>query len=93
MSDSIKKYRLPYKWIYLGIVLIHQDVTYTCCPECMRKKILLRGFTYHILTTHVMWPLIILPWSIIQLIRSYQKGHSKEVLELMSRSESPATPQ
>ena len=90
-SDSIKQYTLPYKWIFLGVVLYHQDIEYTCCPECMRKHIFMRGFTYHILTTHVMWPFFIFPWSMIQLLRSFTKGHSKAIQELIAQNTSQST--
>ena len=53
-----------------------QNIRYVCCPHCMRKHIFIKGFTYNILLSNFLWPFIILPWSIIQLIRSYNKGHS-----------------
>lgn len=45
--------------------------------------ILMKGFTYNILVANVLWPILILPWSLIQLCRSYTKGHSRKVLKMM----------
>lgn len=76
LTDSIKRFTLPHKWLYLGCYISYQNVIFTCCPHCMRKHILIKGFTYNILLANLLWPVVILPWSIVQLIRSYKKGHS-----------------
>lgn len=83
-SDSIKRYTLPAEYWFLYVYMSTQDVIYTCCPHCMRKHILIHGFTYNILTFNVAWPVWILPWMIVQLIRSYSHGHSKEIQELIN---------
>lgn len=79
MSDSIKRFSLPYRWYFILGLFSMRSATYTCCPHCMRKHILINGFTYHIILMNMMWPIIILPWSIVQLIRTYQKGHFKGI--------------
>lgn len=79
MTDSLKVYRLPALWLYLGVYLRYATKGHVCCPSCMRKKIMLHGFTYNIITAHLLWPFSILPWSIINLCRTNSKGHSKEV--------------
>lgn len=76
LTDSIKHFVLPHIWLFLWCYIRWQNIEYTCCPRCMRKHILIKGFTYNILSSNFLWPIIILPWSIIQLIRSYRKGHS-----------------
>lgn len=76
LTDSIKSFTLPHIWLFLWCYISWQNIEYTCCPHCMRKHILIKGFTYNILLSNLLWPIIILPWSIIQLIRSYSKGHS-----------------
>lgn len=86
LSDSIKNYDLPYRYLFLYVYASTQDIEYTCCPRCMRKHILYRGFTYNILTFNVLWPFWIFPWMIIQLIRSFTRGHSKSVKEALNRN-------
>lgn len=78
-SDSIKQYELPHFWLFIGIYLRYQNVQYTCCPHCMRKHIVAKGFTYNIITANVFWLFGIFPWMIVQFIRSFTKGHSNEV--------------
>lgn len=79
-SDSIKRYTMFKSCLYLGCYIKWQMVTYTCCPDCMRKKILEEGiFTSKILTANIFWLFIILPWAIIQLFLCGQKGHSKGI--------------
>lgn len=75
-TDSLKRYTLPHLWIFLYVYLGWQNIEFTCCPHCMRKHILIKGFTYEILLANVLWPFIILPWCLVQLIRSFIKGHS-----------------
>ena len=79
LSDSIKRYELPHIWVFLGVYLYYQNIEYTCCPNCMRNHILVKGFTYNILTANLVWLAILLPWSIIQFIRSFTDGHSDDV--------------
>ena len=83
-SDSIKQYELPHFWLFIGIYLRYQNVQYTCCPHCMRKHILVKGFTYNIITANVFWLFGILPWMIVQFIRSYSHGHSDGVKAIIN---------
>ena len=76
LTDSIKSFMLPHILLFLVCFISWQNIRYVCCPHCMRKHIFIKGFTYNILLSNFLWPFIILPWSIIQLIRSYNKGHS-----------------
>ena len=74
-TDSLKRFVLPHFWLFLVCYIQWQNVEYTCCPECMRKHILAKGFL-HIITANFIWPIVILPWVLIQFIRTYSKGHS-----------------
>lgn len=81
-SDSIKRYTMFKSCLYLGCYMKWQMVTYTCCPDCMRKKILDEGvFTSKIITANLFWLFVILPWAVIQLFMCGQKGHSKGVAQ------------
>ena len=85
MTDSLKVYRLPDLWICLGVWVRYATKGHVCCPSCMRKKILLHGFTYNIVTANLLWTLIIMPWSVINLFRTNSKGHSKEIVQMLSK--------
>ena len=82
-SDSIKVYTLPGVWVFLICFVRWATQGRACCPECMRKQILIHGCTYNIITGNFLWLLIILPWSIINYIRTYSKGHSSEVYQML----------
>ena len=69
--------------VFFGIAAFGRRVTYTCCPHCMRKHIMMKGFTYNILTANLLWLFLIIPWSIVLLIASYTKGHSSSVIKML----------
>lgn len=79
-SDAIKRYTMFRECLFLICYIKWQLVTYTCCPDCMRKKILDEGiFTSKIITANFFWLIFIFPLAIIQLFLCGQKGHSKGV--------------
>ena len=51
------------------------------CPHCgkmskaIKRKKILSTMAINIITTHIFWPIFILPWSIVSLINCSQKGH------------------
>lgn len=81
-SDSIKSFTMFRECVFLICYIKWRMVNYTCCPDCMRKKILDEGiFTSKIITANFFWLIFILPLAIIQLFLCNQKGHSKGILE------------
>ena len=67
-SETIKSYTMFKECLFLGCYIKWQMVTHTCCPDCMRKKILDESiFTPKIITANFFWLFIILPLAIIQL--------------------------
>lgn len=66
--NTLKRYTMFKECLFLGCYIKWQMVTYTCCPDCMRKKILDESiFTPKIITANFFWLFIILPLAIIQL--------------------------
>lgn len=82
-SDSIKCYRIPDLWLCLVIFVRWATQGKVCCPSCMRKQILLHGFTYNIITANFLWLFILLPWCLVQFLRTFTHGHSHEVVEIL----------
>ena len=82
-SDSIKCFRLPGLFLFLLIFVRWATQGKICCPSCMRKEILIHGCTYNIITGNILWLLMILPWSLVQFLRTYTKGHSHEVISIL----------
>ena len=82
-TNSMKAYTLPGLTIFLIVAAHMRHRKHVCCPHCMRKKILLHGFTYNIITAHLLWLILIMPWSVINFLRSFTKGHSREVYRML----------
>lgn len=80
LSDSIKRYPVFTTLWFLFIWAQYGETTYTCCPHCMRKFILSEGiFTWRIISGNFLWLIISLPLSLIELLFSYTRGHSRSV--------------
>lgn len=79
-SDSIKRYDIYTTIWFLLVWMQYGTTTYTCCPHCMRKHILMDGiFTWRILFGNFAWLILSVPTSIVQLCMSFTKGHSRSV--------------
>lgn len=83
MTDSLKCFILPHYTLFLFCYAQWQNIKYICCPSCMRKHIGIKCFTYNIVAANFMWPFIVLPWGVTQLIRTGMKGHSTTVKKMI----------
>ncbi len=90
MTDSLKVYRLPAVCVFIGIFARLASKGHMGCPSCMRKKILLHGMTYNILTANLLWLFYILPWTIVNILRTFSKGHSSEVIDYIDNQINPS---
>lgn len=81
ITVSLKSYRLPAVCVFLGAYGRFATKGHIGCPSCMRKKILLHGMTYNVFTANILWLLLILPWTIVSLLRTLSKGHSSEIVD------------
>lgn len=79
-TNSLKQATLFNKLLFLMIYTQWQTVTYTCCPECMRKHIANRS-AITLFTGNLIWPIVALPLHGYHLYKSYQPGHSKAVIK------------
>jgi hypothetical protein len=80
-SDSIKSFNMGILLFIFVAWLIwpRQEVA---CPGCIRGKLI--GFLLiNIITANILWPFLIVPWSVILLLRSFQKGHSWGVTNML----------
>ena len=50
------------------------------CPSCIRRAILNFALR-NLITANILWPFVILPMSVVHLLRSYMKGHSAFILK------------
>src|SRR4051794_25387563 len=68
-SDSIKCYRMGLI-LFLLVFWFSSTKNEVGCPSCIRGKIA-RFCLVNLLPANVLWPVLILPWSIILLLRSF----------------------
>ncbi len=81
-TDSLKSYTLG-TLVFAFVVVFTRATKVTCCPTCMRAKI--SDFLFwNVITSNVIWPFFIAPYSVILLISTYRRGHSKEVLKTVA---------
>ena len=86
-SHAIKCYSLPNYILFIGIFLAWSFKKEICCPECMRKQILIKYFTYNIIIGNIVWLFLGLPMGIWKLISSYTDGHSATVQDILAEQE------
>jgi hypothetical protein len=77
-SDRIKRCLVLSIWFFLVMATWWERVE-AGCPACVRRK-LLSSALVNLFTANVAWPILILPMTIVQLIRVSSSGHSREVL-------------
>jgi hypothetical protein len=78
-TDSIKQYRMFDYLLFLGIFAVWRTVVRTGCPRCIRRDVLGRTLI-NIVLANLLWFPVVLPWHVIQALRSLRRGHSKNVL-------------
>lgn len=83
VSDSIKCFSVPNYLLFIGIYAAYEFKKEICCPQCMRKQIFIKYFTYNIIIGNFLWLLMGLPTGIWKLCSSYSKGHSDTVKKIL----------
>ena len=74
-TDSIKQYKLVRTLLFLFLFATWNTLVATACPRCMRKVILKRT-AINILPANVLWVIVVLPFHLVQLLRTLTRGHS-----------------
>ncbi len=80
-SGSIKCYNtliLLFIWFFV-VWWPKKDVG---CPSCIRGKIA-QFCLINIVTANILWPIIILPWSLVLFCMSFSQGHSSEIQAIL----------
>jgi hypothetical protein len=78
-KGNIKRYKLFDNLLFLVFGAQAESSIYTCCSECMRKKIIKKTFNHNILAGWALWLVLIIPWHLIAYSLTYLWGHSKSV--------------
>ena len=83
-TDSLKRYTLMDRLVFVGVAYWMRRRTYTACPDCMRGILLKNTFSWNILLANLLWLLVILPYNLALLIASTTQGHSKSVKKMLN---------
>ena len=79
-SGSIKRYSMMYRLLFLGVGYSMRRGSYTSCPACMRRMLLKSAFSpLGVLSANLMWPLAVVPYTIILITATLIPGHSASV--------------
>ena len=77
--------------VFLGVAGFWRTWTETGCTTCVRGKLI--GYTgLNLLTAHILWPIAVLPWMVVQLMRTALDGHSPEILKQLGLPVPPPRP-
>lgn len=81
-SDSIKRYFIFDLIVFILIYAWWRQGYYIACPRCIRKHILER-MAVNLIPANFMWPILIFSVGIVEILLSYQKGHSTAVYKII----------
>jgi hypothetical protein len=79
LTDSLKCYGTIVA-VYFIVAASWRSKKEVACPKCMRGKVLAFAGV-NLVTTHIIWPIVILPRAIIYWLDLGSPGHSNRVLE------------
>jgi DNA-directed RNA polymerase subunit RPC12/RpoP len=82
-TESLKRYTLLDKLVFIWVAAWTQRRTYAACPDCMRRIVLKNTFSWNILLANLLWLIVILPYNVALLIASGTQGHSKSVKKML----------
>jgi len=74
--------------LFLGIFAVWRTVVRTGCPRCIRRALLGRTLV-NVVLANVLWLPVVLPWHLIQALRSLRSGHSRNALVLVPADHVP----
>ena len=82
-TQSLKRFSMLYRLLFLGIGYSMKRGVYTACPKCQRKQLLRNAIApLNILSANIMWPLAVCPYTLILLVGSMIPGHSTSIRKL-----------
>jgi hypothetical protein len=82
-TDSMKRLRVMYLFIFLVLFVQGRGVDYTACPSCTRSFIVKRTLI-NIATANLLWPMVLV-FNLIPYMRSFSSGPSASILKEFGR--------
>jgi hypothetical protein len=78
-TDSLKQYRCLAWCVFYLAGASWQEEYVRACPGCMRGH-LARRCLVNLPLANLIWPVLVLPWTLALVASTYRKGHSPEVV-------------
>lgn len=78
-TDSLKQYRCLKVCVFYLAGAVWQEEYVRACPGCMRRH-LVRRCLINLPLANLLWPILVLPWTLVLVASSRRKGHSPEVI-------------
>lgn len=78
-TDSLKQYRFLKVCVFYLVGALWQEEYVRACPGCMRRH-LARRCLINLPLANLLWPVLVLPWTLGLVAATYRKGHSPAVI-------------
>lgn len=89
-TDRLKQYNYVEWFFFYFIGVAASETQYRACPRCMRKFIV-RRCAYNIIPANLFWFLFVLPYGLLLICRTFQRGHSPELHRLTPPPTAPTS--
>jgi hypothetical protein len=76
-SESMKLYRIFDRFVFFGVLVVREREE-VACPSCMRSILWGRCFA-NLFTANLLWPVWVLPRTLIMVAATYSRGHSRGI--------------
>lgn len=78
-TRSLKQYRYFHRLYFVLFGAAYRPSCLRACPPCMRRYIAGR-ITTNVVSGNLLWLVLMVPWGLVLVMRSYLPGHSQGVL-------------
>ena len=82
-TDSLKRLRVMYLFIFLILFVQGGGVDHTACPSCMRQFIVKRTLI-NIVTANLVWPIVLI-FNGVQAMKTFSSGPSESIRKEFGR--------
>lgn len=85
-TDSLKQYRYVNWVVFYLFGASYSHIYHRACPGCMRRFVARRA-ALNLFPANLLWFALVLPWGLGLFVATYRKGHSRDVIRLVSPGE------
>lgn len=78
-TPSLKQYRYFHRLYFMLFAAAYRPSCLRACPPCMRRYVAGR-MAANVVSGNLLWLVLMVPWGLVLVARSYLPGHSRAVL-------------